>query len=122
MQGLRLVIVIKIHTIARIGHRVRVAQTAGKDTMEMIARDIRDFVVTNFLFGQSGHQLADDKSFLENGIIDSTGVLELVAFLEEKFGISVADRELLPENLDSVQNAARFVARKLESTGEQVSG
>jgi len=90
--------------------------------METIARDIRDFVVANFLFGQNGDQLTDDKSFLENGIIDSTGVLELVAFLEEKFGIVVGDRELLPENLDSVSNAASFVTRKLEAKGAQVAG
>ena len=89
--------------------------------METIARDIRDFVVANFLFGQNGDQLTDDKSFLENGIIDSTGVLELVAFLEEKFGIVVGDRELLPENLDSVSNAASFVTRKLEGKGAQVA-
>lgn len=82
---------------------------------EAIAREIKDFVVTNFLFGQQGAGLADDQSFLESGVIDSTGVLELVAFLEERYGIAVADRELLPENLDSVQNVSRFVARKLET-------
>jgi acyl carrier protein len=89
---------------------------------DSIAQDIRDFVVSNFLYGQDGQSLPNDQSFLENGIIDSTGVLELVAFLEEQFGISVADRELLPENLDSVQNAAAFVNRKLASQGAQVAG
>lgn len=90
--------------------------------MNTIAQDIRDFVIANFLFGRNGDQLTDDKSFLDSGIIDSTGVLELVAFLEEKFGISVGDRELLPENLDSVQNAARFVAGKLAVSGQPVAG
>jgi acyl carrier protein len=94
---------------------------------ETIAREIKDFVVTNFLFGQQGAGLADDQSFLESGVIDSTGVLELVAFLEQRYGITVADRELLPENLDSVQNVSRFVARKLETPqldkqGAQVAG
>jgi acyl carrier protein len=94
---------------------------------ETIAREIKDFVVTNFLFGQLGAGLADDQSFLESGVIDSTGVLELVAFLEQRYGIAVADRELLPENLDSVQNVSRFVARKLETPqlekqGAQVAG
>jgi acyl carrier protein len=94
---------------------------------ETIAREIKDFVVTNFLFGQQGAGLADDQSFLESGVIDSTGVLELVAFLEQRYGIAVADRELLPENLDSVQNVSRFVARKLETPqldkqGAQVAG
>jgi acyl carrier protein len=89
---------------------------------DTIAQDIKDFVVSNFLYGQEGQTLATDQSFLENGIIDSTGVLELVAFLEQQFGIAVADRELLPENLDSIQNAAAFVARKLASQGAQVAG
>ena len=86
-----------------------------------IAREIREFVITNFLFGQDAAGLTDEASFLEGGIIDSTGVLELVAFLEQQYGISVGDRELLPENLDSVGNAARFVSRKLEGQGAQVA-
>ena len=87
---------------------------------ETIAKEIREFIVTNFLFGQGGG-LADDQSFLETGVIDSTGVLELVAFLEQRFAIAVADRELLPENLDSIQNAAAFVNRKLQA-GAAVAG
>jgi acyl carrier protein len=90
--------------------------------METIAAAIREFVISNFLFGQDGERLSETESFLESGIIDSTGVLELVGFLEQQFGISVGDRELLPENLDSVQNAARFVARKLDARGAQVAG
>lgn len=86
-----------------------------------IAQDIKDFVVSNFLFGQGGG-LSDDQSFLEHGVIDSTGILELVAFLEERFGITIADRELLPENLDSVQNASNFVSRKVQAQGAQVAG
>jgi acyl carrier protein len=83
---------------------------------------IKEFVVSNFLYGQDAGTLTDDQSFLENGIIDSTGVLELVGFLEQRFGIAVADRELLPENLDSLQNAARFVDRKLAAQGTPVAG
>ena len=90
--------------------------------MDSIAPAIREFVISNFLFGQDGGRLSDTESFLENGIIDSTGVLELVAFLEQQFGISVGDRELVPENLDSVVNAATFVAKKLESRGAGVAG
>jgi acyl carrier protein len=89
---------------------------------DTIAQEIKDFVVSNFLYGQDGQSLTSDQSFLENGIIDSTGVLELVAFLEERFGIAVADRELLPENLDSVRNASAFVTRKLSAQGAQVAG
>lgn len=80
--------------------------------MDPIAQQIREFVIGNFLFGQNGHGLADDQSFLETGIIDSTGVLELIGFVEERFGISVADQEIVPANLDSVSNLAAFVSRK----------
>jgi acyl carrier protein len=91
-------------------------------TTDTIAQDIREFIVSNFLYGQDEGKLADDQSLLEHGIVDSTGVLELVGFLEQKFGVSVEDRELLPENLDSVQNATRFVSRKLDAQGAQVAG
>lgn len=82
---------------------------------------IRDFVVQNFLFGQDAH-LADEGSFLEAGIIDSTGVLELVGFLESSFAITVADADLVPANLDSVERAAQFVERKLKEQEARVAG
>jgi acyl carrier protein len=72
---------------------------------------IRQFIVENFLFGEDGN-LEEMTSFLESGIIDSTGILELVAFLEEKFGISVADDELIPENLDSIANVVAYLTKK----------
>lgn len=87
-----------------------------------IAQEVREFVVANFLFGQDDPTLTEDRSFLENGIIDSTGVLELVAFLEQRFAIAVGDRELLPENLDSIGNIARFVSRKLAGQDAAVAG
>ena len=83
--------------------------------------DIRAFVIQNFMFGQ-GAQLADDESFLEAGIIDSTGVLELVGFLETTFGIAVADEDLVPANLDSVERVARFVERKVKSRETRIAG
>ncbi|HEY5997786.1 MAG TPA: acyl carrier protein [bacterium] len=73
---------------------------------------LRTFILENFLFGQENPDFTDGASLLENGLIDSTGVLELVAFVEEKYGISVADEELLPENFDSVDNLANYVGRK----------
>ena len=76
---------------------------------------VREFVVENFLFGD-GEKLGDDTSFMEDGIIDSTGILELVFFLEETFGFSVEDDELVPENMDSLQNIARFVDRKINAS------
>lgn len=74
---------------------------------------MRTFIVDNFLFGQQDAPLANDESFLEAGIIDSTGVLELVAFLEQKYGISVEDEDLMPANLDSVERLVQFVERKM---------
>jgi acyl carrier protein len=82
--------------------------------MRDIAQEIRQFVTDNFLFGKSKARLADGDSFLEKGVIDSTGVLELVTFLEEHFEIKVEDEDLVPENLDSVARVAAFIGRKLE--------
>lgn len=87
--------------------------------VDTFAADIKSFIITNFLFGQEGDGIAPDQSFLESGIIDSTGLLELVAFVEQKYGISIGDRELVPENLDSLQNISRFVARKLDAVGSR---
>lgn len=74
---------------------------------------IRQFIVENFLYGDSGVTFADGDSLLDQGLIDSTGILELVMFLEETYGVSVEDVELVPENLDSVQAIDNFVAGKL---------
>jgi acyl carrier protein len=75
--------------------------------------EIRDFIVENFLYGQDDNKLGDDVSFLSSGIIDSTGVLELVSFVEEEYGVSVEDEELIPDNLDSIQKLSEFVSRKM---------
>ena len=73
---------------------------------------IRAFIFSNFLFDAEESALDNDTSFLEQGIIDSTGVLELVEWLEETFAMKVDDEELIPENLDSVNRLAQFIARK----------
>lgn len=75
---------------------------------------IRQFIIENFLFGNADG-LNDDTSFLEEGIIDSTGVLELITFLEEEFSIKVDDAELIPENLDSMNNVHAFLQKKVQS-------
>ena len=80
--------------------------------MESLESTVREFIVNNFLFGQDGAELTDDASLLEQGIIDSTGVLELVSFLEGGYQLKIDDEELIPENLDSIRNLARFVRRK----------
>jgi acyl carrier protein len=79
--------------------------------MSQVKQDIRKFVVDNFLFGQDDG-LAEGASFLETGLIDSTGVLELVAHLEKTYAIKVNDDELTPDNLDSINAIAAFVERK----------
>lgn len=82
--------------------------------MEDIKIKVRAFVVDNFLFGNA-NGLADDTSFLEAGILDSTGVMEVVAFLEREFGIKIDDDELTPENLDSIDNIGAFIAQKQQA-------
>jgi len=78
-----------------------------------IEGEIRQFVIDNFLFGQEDVQLENDDSFMERGIVDSTGVLELVAFLEKKYQIKVEGKDLIPDNLDSITNLRRFIGNKL---------
>lgn len=80
--------------------------------METVKAALRQFIEQNFVLGAGGLKLADSDSFLEHYVLDSTGFLELVAYLEETFDIKVADNEMVPENLDSVANVAGFIARK----------
>jgi acyl carrier protein len=75
--------------------------------------EIRQFIVENFLYGKDDHTIGDDVSFLEKGIIDSTGILELVSFIEEKYNISVEDEELMPDNFDTLNNLSSFVSKKI---------
>jgi acyl carrier protein len=77
-----------------------------------IEEQIRQYVADNFLFSDDGYQLSDDVSFLEEGIVDSTGVLELVMFVEDTFNITVQDEEIVPENFDSVSRLAAYTRRK----------
>ena len=73
---------------------------------------LRRFINDNFLFGLEGQTFSDDDSLLEKRIIDTTGVLELIAFLDATFGVKVQDDELLPENLDSINRLVRFIEKK----------
>lgn len=79
---------------------------------EETIRRVRAFIVTNFLFGDESRLPGDADSLLESGVIDSTGVLELVEFVESDLGVVVADHETVPANLDSINNIASFVERK----------
>ena len=80
--------------------------------MENIKDILRSFIQDSFLPGTPGVRLDEGTSFLDTGLIDSTGVLELVDFLEEQFGIAVEDSELVPENLDSISNLSRYLVSK----------
>lgn len=79
---------------------------------QAIEHQIRNFIVENFLFGDTSNGFDNSDSLLEKGIIDSTGVLELVSFIEENYGIKVEDEELIPENLDSVVFVSAYITRK----------
>ncbi len=74
---------------------------------------IREFVVESFLYGQEDEGFTNETSLLGAGYVDSTGVLEIIGFLEDAFGISVEDEEMIPENLDSVARMERYVQGKL---------
>ena len=73
---------------------------------------IRKYILENFLFTDDALALDSNDSFLEQGILDSTGILEVIMFLEEEFDVKVQDEEMIPENLDSVLNLVNFVKRK----------
>lgn len=75
-----------------------------------MVKDIKSFIKETFLYDE---EIQNDASLLENGVMDSTGALELALFLEEKFGITVEDDEMVPENLDSIDNIIKFVKGKL---------
>ncbi len=77
-----------------------------------IKAQIRRYVAQNFLFSDNGFELSDDASFLEEGIVDSTGVLELVLFVEDTYNIEVDDDEIVPDNFDSVGSLAAFIERE----------
>lgn len=84
-----------------------------------IKQQIVEFITTNFLFDESNNVLGEADSLLETGVIDSTGVLELVAFIEETYEIKIDDEEIVPENLDSIANITLFVTQKLSQRSTQ---
>jgi len=76
-----------------------------------IKKQVHEFITTNF-YVPSDEELSDDESLLDAGIVDSTGVLEIIGFLEDTYEIEVADEEMIPENLDSIERIAALVQRK----------
>jgi acyl carrier protein len=85
-----------------------------------IRQQVRNFLKENFFLGED-FIWQDRDSFLENGIIDSTGVLQLIAFLEETYGIAFEEGELTPENLDSIDNIAAYLQRKRAGVGQDAA-
>lgn len=80
--------------------------------MQHIKAQVRQYVLDNFMMGSTAADLKDADSFMDRHILDSTGFLELIAYLEETFGIRIEDSEMVPENLDSVDHVAAYVGRK----------
>jgi acyl carrier protein len=84
-----------------------------KDTKETVGL-LRSFILENYLFTQDQSALANGDSFLDSKILDSMGILELIQYLKEEFGIKVHESEMIPENLDSIDNLVAFMAKKAE--------
>lgn len=83
-----------------------------------IEKAIRDFIAVNLLYSTEGFAYADDVSFMQEGIVDSLGVVELVEFVNKQFGITVAQQEVTPDNFDSVAKLAAFVRAKQTAAGK----
>jgi acyl carrier protein len=83
-----------------------------------VQKTFKEFILDNFLKGDVTKAISDEDSFLENGIIDSVGVLELVAFIEETYGFRVEDEEIIPENLDSINKLVVYTKSKLAVSGK----
>ena len=98
-------------TWIKIKNLVRKNSNEGYAMSETIEK-LREYIFDNFLFTEDENALGNDDSFMEKGIIDSTGILEVVTFIEEDFGFKVNDEELIPENLDSINNLTAFIQRK----------
>lgn len=82
-----------------------------------IEQELRHFLADNFILDDGGAGLAVDESLTESGVLDSMGVLELITFIEERYGFAVPDEDTLPENLDSVERLVNYVARRLAEVG-----
>lgn len=82
-----------------------------------VRAELVDFVVDNYLFGDAARAPRDEDSLVEGGTVDSTGILELIEFLESNFGIEVSEKETVPENLGSISNLVKFVVGKKAANG-----
>jgi len=102
---------LKFQAGTKLPNNVRFGEASRSYHMGLTAT-IRQFIIENFMLGED-ENLEEDTSFLESGVIDSTGILELVSFIEETFEIAVKDEELVPESLDSIANVVQYVRKKM---------
>ena len=79
-----------------------------------IKNEIKNFIIENFLYGDDSGNFGSEDSFFEKGIVDSTGILSIISFVEERFNISVADAEITPENFDSINRITAYAERKFK--------
>jgi acyl carrier protein len=86
---------------------------------EQVRTELREFITSSFLFSDNSREFEDDLSLIESGIVDSTGILELIEFVEEKYGIKVLETETVPDNLGSISNLTRFVVAKAGAAAGQ---
>lgn len=90
-------------------------------SVEQVAQKVRSFLFEHYLFGYNESSFCNDFSFLDYGVLDSLGILELITFIENEFGITVSDAEILPENMDSIDCVSRFVMEKMHRLDEEVT-
>lgn len=87
-----------------------------------VKTELRSFIVENFLFGDESQAPGDAASLIESDIVDSTGILEIVGFLEERFGVVVADADIVPDNFDSLERLSAFVEARLVAGAARAAG
>ncbi len=87
--------------------------------MKPIEEMLRKYIAENILFSNKGYPFLDDDSFIEKEILDSTNILELVMFVEEEFGLSVEDHEIVPQNFDSISKLSRFTRNKINDMSKE---
>ncbi len=105
-----------LHRLASTSIDASVSENGGEKMETSVAEEIRRFVIGNYLFGDESRMPDDDESLIENGVVDSTGILELIEFLEETFAITVAEFETVPQNLGSITGVVTYVGAKLTDT------
>lgn len=82
---------------------------------QQVKSTLRNYVLENYLFTDDQHALADDDSFLDKSIVDSTGIMEIIFFIEEEYNLKVTDEEMIPENLDSINNLVAYISKKTQA-------